>query len=79
MLGPDTPTLAALATRFVLSFPDVSSVLVGIDRMEYLEQTLRLADRPPLAPAVMDRLRGLAYPDPEFLDLPKWDRAGWLK
>ena len=39
-----TPDLAALAIKFALSFKDVSSVLVGIDRMDYLHRSLAAAD-----------------------------------
>ena len=28
---------------------------------------------------MMARAKELCYPNPEFLDLPKWDRMGWLK
>lgn len=72
---PDLPTLA---TKFALSFPEVSSVLVGIDREEYLQKTLLAADGHYLDEAQLSRAMALRYPDPAFLDLPKWDRMGWL-
>ena len=73
------PTLSKLATKFALSFPEVSSVLVGIDRLEYLEQALVTADGNYLDPARLARAQALAFPDPEFLNLHKWDCEGWLK
>ena len=61
------------------SFPQVSSVLVGIDRMDYLDSALETADGHYLDVAKLAQVRELAYPNPEFLDSPKWDRMGWLK
>jgi aryl-alcohol dehydrogenase-like predicted oxidoreductase len=71
--------LPALATKFALSNPEVSSVLVGIDRREYLEQSLVAADGKYLDNKSLQRAKDLAYPDPEFLNLPYWDRMNWLK
>ncbi len=71
--------LPALATKFALSSPEVSSVLVGIDRREYLEQSLIAADGKYLYHKTLQRAKELAYPDPEFLNLPLWDRMNWLK
>ncbi len=71
--------LPALATKFALSFPEVSSVLVGIDRTEYLEQALRTADGRYLGAAQLEEARLSAYPDPEFINLPLWDKMNWLR
>ena len=79
LLGPQIPSLPALASKFVLSFPEVSSVLIGIDRMQYLDDALEIVDGRYLDAAALAQARALAYPEPEFLDMPKWDRAGWLK
>lgn len=70
--------LPTLATKFALSFPEVSTVLVGIDRMEYLEQSLKAADGTILNAGQLARARQLAYPDPGFLNLPLWDKMKWL-
>lgn len=78
LLGEEARTLSELATRFVLSEPAVSSVLVGIDRAEYLQQALDVANGRYLSPATMQRARDLAYPSPEFLDLSAWHQKGWL-
>lgn len=72
----DLPTVA---TKFALSFREVSSVLVGIDRMEYLHKSLQCADGVYFDEAKLEQAQSLSYPDPAFLDLPKWDRMGWLK
>jgi len=78
LLSTEAPTLSALATRFVLSYPEVSSVLLGIDRMQYLDQAVA-ASGTCLDAATKARAELLAYPDPAFLDLPLWDRKGWLR
>jgi aryl-alcohol dehydrogenase-like predicted oxidoreductase len=71
--------LATLATRFALSFSETASILVGIDKQEYLEQSLAAGEGPALQKSVKEQLIQLAYPDPAFIDLPNWDRQGWLK
>lgn len=71
-------SLAELAMSFVLSQPEVGSVLVGIDRMEYLQTALAMGGRPRLEDEILSRLKGMAFPDPEWIDLRSWDRRGWL-
>jgi 1-deoxyxylulose-5-phosphate synthase len=71
--------LPSLATKFALSFKEISSVLVGIDRIDYLEKSLQSANGIYLNEKKLAQVKALRYPDPEFLDLPKWDRTGWLK
>lgn len=71
--------LPALATKFALSFPEVSSVLVGIDRTEYLEQALKTADGKYLGAAQLEEAHRSAYPNPEFINLPYWDKMNWLR
>ena len=78
LLGDEARTLSELATRFVLSEPAASSVLLGIDRPEYLRQALDVADGRYLSSATMRRARELAYPDLESIDLHKWAQMGWL-
>lgn len=78
LLGDEFPDLPTLATKFALSFPEVASVLVGIDRPEYLEKTLLAADGRYLNNARLADAEAMGYPDPSFLDLPKWHRMGWL-
>jgi aryl-alcohol dehydrogenase-like predicted oxidoreductase len=74
----DVKTLSELATKFVLSCEGVASVLVGIDKPLYLEQALAVADGKSLDKETLTKAKQLAYPEPEFLNLPKWDRNGWL-
>lgn len=70
--------LSTLATQFALSFPQISTVLVGIDKFSYLEQALKAANGNYLNKATLQQAKSLAYPEPVFLDLPKWDKEGWL-
>ena len=72
----DLPTLAI---KFALSFDEVSSVLVGIDKMDYLKKTIRIADGNYFEKEKLKQSEKLAYPDSAFLNLPYWDKMGWLK
>jgi aryl-alcohol dehydrogenase-like predicted oxidoreductase len=78
LLDDSINDLPSLATKFALSFKEVSSVLVGIDRIDYLERSLQSANGIYLGEKKLAQAKALRYPDPEFLDLPKWDRLGWL-
>ncbi|WP_372934516.1 aldo/keto reductase [Mariniphaga sediminis] len=71
--------LPMLATKFALSFPEVSSILVGIDRKEYLEQSLEAADGSYLGEETMQRAKQMAFPEPDFLNLHHWSKMNWLK
>ncbi len=77
-LGKDVPSLSQLATKFVLSFPEITSVLVGIDRADYLHAAVEVADGGYFDESRMSLLRKLQYPDPDFLDLTEWRKKGWL-
>ncbi|MCE7063197.1 aldo/keto reductase [Dyadobacter sp. CY343] len=79
LTGGQFPDLPTLATQFALSFNEVSSVLVGIDKMEYLHKALATANGHYLDEPIMKEAKNLVYPNPEFLNLPHWDRMGWLK
>ncbi|WP_342645598.1 aldo/keto reductase [Mucilaginibacter sp. CSA2-8R] len=71
-------TLPALATQFALSFPQISAILVGIDKLDFLEQSVDVATRNPLHQETLQQIKDLAYPEPDFINLPMWDREGWL-
>jgi len=79
LLDGENRSLSDLATKFVLSFADVSSVLVGIDKMEFLEKAVALANGSCLDEKLIRQVKTLAYPDPAFLNLAIWDRNGWIK
>ena len=78
LLNEKTPTLSDLATKFVLSQREVSSVLLGIDRPEYLDKAIQAGDSGCLDEETIARAKQRAYPEPEFLDLGKWAAMGWL-
>ena len=78
-LMEDTNTdLAKLATKFALSFNEISSILVGIDRVEYLNKSVEAANGDYLDKKNLLRATRLSYPAPEFLNLHHWDKMGWL-
>jgi len=79
LLTDEITEISTLATKFALSFNQVSSVLVGIDRSEYLDKALQSVNGNFLNETDLLKAKELAYPDTSFLDLPKWDRMGWLK
>ena len=79
LLGGENRSLSDLATKFVLSFEDVSSVLIGIDKMDFLNKAVALTNGRYFDEAMLAKLRQLAYPDPEFLNIAMWDRNGWTK
>lgn len=77
LLGEAAPDLPTLATRFALSFPEVTSILVGIDHPDYLRRSLAAANGRYFDASRLDRAKALAYPDPDFINLPHWDKMGW--
>lgn len=70
--------LPALAVKFALSFPGVSAVLVGIDKESYLDHAIEAANGQYLTREKLKLAGSLAYPQPEFINLPHWDKMGWL-
>ena len=72
-------SLPELATKFALSFPEVSAVLIGIDREEYLEQALKTVDGVYLEKESLEKIKNMSYPHPEFINLPYWDKMNWLR
>jgi 1-deoxyxylulose-5-phosphate synthase len=76
--GEIQTTLPALATRFALSFEEVSTVLVGLDKPEYLEQSIQVANGQFLSTEQLQQVKTLAWPEPAFLNLYDWHVKGWL-
>jgi aryl-alcohol dehydrogenase-like predicted oxidoreductase len=79
LLNGSFTSLPELAVKFALSFPQVSSVLVGIDKPGYLKQSLAAANGHYLSEDQLLQAQALQYPDPAFLNLPYWDKMGWLR
>jgi len=67
-LDADTPDLPALALKFCLSHPAVSTVIPGMRRVAHVEANCAVSDSPPLPEAVLVELRkhrfihGWSYP-----------------
>ena len=58
-ISPADVPLAELALRFILMFDAVTAAIPGARRVAQLEQNVRAAERPPLTPDVMQKLREL--------------------
>lgn len=71
--------LPVLAVKFSLSFPQVASVLIGIDKMKYLDDALLMADGNYFNQEELSMAKNLKYPRPDFLNLHTWSVNGWLK
>jgi aryl-alcohol dehydrogenase-like predicted oxidoreductase len=71
--------LSTLAVKFVLSFPEITAALIGIDSFEYLEQSLDAANGDYLDKNKLESAEKTAFPDPEFINLPVWDQMNWLR
>ncbi len=78
LLNESITDLVSLALKFALSYKEVASVLLGIDKSEYLHKALAIADGRYLNSTQMEQVKSRAYPDPEFLNLQHWQKAGWL-
>lgn len=70
--------LPQLATKFVLAHEAVSSVLVGIDKEQYLTEALATTAGSAFDNLLLTELQQLAYPNPDFLNLAEWDKNGWI-
>jgi len=70
--------LPQFATQFALSHEAVSSVLVGIDKPEYLEDAVACANAQYFDEALLKQAQAMKYPRPEALNLAEWDKNGWL-
>jgi aryl-alcohol dehydrogenase-like predicted oxidoreductase len=57
-LVPAGSALPDLALRFILSCPDVATVIPGMRRIRHVEANLAASDRGPLPPALVAALRG---------------------
>lgn len=79
LLDDNIPDITTLATKFVLSFPEVSAALIGLDRKEYLDKSLEIVNGEYLGPKKTLRAMKLSFPDPAFLNLPYWHKMNWLR
>lgn len=72
-------SLSALALKFVLSYREIAAALVGIDKFSYLQQALDAANGEYLDADSLALAEQLAFPEPNFINLPHWDKMNWLK
>lgn len=56
-LVPPGATMAQLALRWILMFPEVTAAIPGAKSAEQVEQNVKAADLPPLSPDAMQRVR----------------------
>jgi len=70
--------LPQFATQFALSHDAVSSVLVGIDKVAYLEDAIASASGMYLNNELLAQVQKMGYPRPELLNLAEWDKKGWI-
>lgn len=61
LLDKETPTLSALALKFCLSHPAVSTVIPGMRRREHVEANCAVSDLPPLSSAKRALLKEHAW------------------
>ncbi len=61
LLGDGASTLPELALRFVLSRPEVSTVIPGMRRVEHARANAAVSDGTPLDPALLNHLRAHAW------------------
>jgi aryl-alcohol dehydrogenase-like predicted oxidoreductase len=57
LLGTEASSLPALALRFCLRHPAVSTVIAGMRTAEHVSANLALSDEPPLSEDLVTRLR----------------------
>ncbi len=58
-LVPSGMTLAQMALRWILMFPEVSCAIPGAKRPSQVEENIRAADLPPLSDETMAQVRGI--------------------
>jgi aryl-alcohol dehydrogenase-like predicted oxidoreductase len=60
-LSPDCPTLSALALKFCLSHPAVSTVIPGMRKVRNLEENVKASDGKLLSAAALEALKAHAF------------------
>lgn len=70
--GEPVERLSTMAVRFCLSFPAISSLILGIRTMEELDANLAAASEGPLDAATLERLRPLSMSDDPLVSPMNW-------
>lgn len=65
-------TLPQAALRFVLSNPSISTIIVGADKMEYLDEAVSVSDGQLLPNTILTFLRSQSLEDQDLLNPGKW-------
>ena len=65
-------SLPELALRFVLSIPDVSTIIVGADKIAYLDEAVSVSDGRGLSEETLLALEDMALDDPYLLNPGNW-------
>lgn len=65
-------SLPELALRFVLSIPDISTIIVGADRITYLDEAVSASDGQGLSEEILLKLEEMALDDPYLLNPGNW-------
>lgn len=61
LLNGEAHTLPELALRYVLSWPEISTVIPGIRRVKYAQENTSVSDSRKLSPALMNKLKKHAW------------------
>lgn len=72
LLTDAIPTLPQLALRFVLSNPAIASIVVGADRIPYVEEAVSVSDGAGLPEKVLEWAKAAALTDPALINPSKW-------
>ena len=72
LLNEAIPTLPRLALRFVLSNPAIASIVVGADRIPYVEEAVSVSDGAGLPAETLERAKAAAINDLDLINPAKW-------
>ncbi len=61
LLGSEAQTLAELDFRYILSFPQISTVIPGMRRIAYVEANMAISDGRTLSPKLIEELKQHAW------------------
>jgi len=78
LFNSEIDSLPALAMKFAASIPEIASVLVGFDKLAFVDQALEIFKGRNLNEDQVKLAKSLSYPDQSFLNLAQWDKNGWL-
>ncbi|HIG48379.1 MAG TPA: hypothetical protein EYQ20_18835 [candidate division Zixibacteria bacterium] len=71
MTGSDY-TLPQTALRFVLSNPSISTIIVGADRVSYLDEAVSVSDGAGLRPDILSMAQTMGLNDLNLINPGNW-------